>query len=174
MKFETILDLQKTCKDSVPLDTSDLVFSSVQSLSCVQLFVTPLTEARQGSLSITNSRSLLKLMFTELVMPSNHLILNTPLSSCLQSFPVSGSIPMSQFVKSSGQIIGASASIITMNVKNWFPLGWSGWISLKSKALSRVFSSTTIQSINSSVLRLLEGLILTSTHDHGKNHSSGF
>ena len=71
-------------------------FSSVQSLSCVQLFVTPWTAACQTSLSITNSQSLLKLMSIELVMPSNHLILCHPLSFHLQSFPVSGSFQMSQ------------------------------------------------------------------------------
>ena len=74
-----------------------LQFSSVQSLSHVRLFVTPWTSARQASLSITNSWSLPKLMSIELVMPSNHLI---PFSSCLQSFPVSGSFPMSQLVPS--------------------------------------------------------------------------
>ena len=79
-------------------------FSSVQSLSCVWLFVTPWTAACQASLSITNSQSLLRLMFIESMMPSNHLIL------CLQSLPVSGSFPMSQFFTSGGQSIGASAS----------------------------------------------------------------
>ena len=72
-------------------------FSSVQSLSPILLFATPRTAARQASLSITNSRSLLKLMSIESMMPSNHLILYRPLSSCLQSFPASGSFSMSQF-----------------------------------------------------------------------------
>ena len=80
-------------------------FSSVQSLSRVPLFVTPWTAARQASLSLTNSRSLLKLMSIELVMPSNHLILCHPFSSSLQSFPPSGSFQMSQFFASGGQII---------------------------------------------------------------------
>ena len=71
-------------------------FSSVQSLSCVQLFATPWTAARQASLSIANSRSLLKLTSIELVMPSNHLILCCP----HQSFPASGSFPMNQFFTS--------------------------------------------------------------------------
>ena len=69
---------------------------SVQSLSCVRLFVTPWTETRQASLSISNSRSLLKLMSIESVMPSSHLILCHPLLLRLQSFPASGSFPMSQ------------------------------------------------------------------------------
>ena len=70
-----------------------------------------------------------------------------PFSSSLQSFPASGSFPMSQFFASGGQIIGvsASASVLPMNIQDWFPLGWTGWISLKSKGLSRVFSNTTGQ-----------------------------
>ena len=71
-------------------------FSSVQSLSRVQLFATPWTAAHRASLSITTSQSLLKLMPIESVMPSNHLILCHPLLPCLQSFPASGSFPMSQ------------------------------------------------------------------------------
>ena len=70
-----------------------------------------------------------------------------PFSSCLQSFPASGSFPMSQFFESGGQNIGvsASASVLPVNIQDWFPLGWTGWISLKSKGLSRVFSNTTVQ-----------------------------
>ena len=92
---------------------------SVQSLSHVRLFATPWT-ACQVSLSITNSWSLLTLMSIELVMPSNHLILCHPLSSCLQSFPASGSFPMSQLFPSGGQSIGVSAStsVLPMNIQN--------------------------------------------------------
>ena len=74
-----------------------------------------------------------------------------PFSSCLQSLPVSGSLPMSQFFASGGQNIGASASasfqwiFLPMNIQDLFPLGWIGWISLQSKGLSRVFSNTTVQ-----------------------------
>ena len=70
-----------------------------------------------------------------------------PFCSCLQSSPASGSIPMSQFFTSGGQNIGvsASASVLPMNTQAWFPLGWTGWISLQSKGLSRVFSNTTVQ-----------------------------
>ena len=70
-----------------------------------------------------------------------------PFSSCLQSFPVSGSFQMSQFFPSGGQSIGVSvsASVLPMNNQDWFPLGWTGWISLLSKGLSRVFSNTTVQ-----------------------------
>ena len=119
---------------------------SVQSLSHVQLFATPWTVARQASLSITNSQSLLKLMFTELMIPSNHLILCRPI--LLPSiFPAAGSFPVTQFFPSGGQSIGvsASASVLPMNIQNWFPLGLTGLISLQSKRLSRVFSNTTVQ-----------------------------
>ena len=70
-----------------------------------------------------------------------------PFSSCLQSFPASGSFPMSQFFLSGGQSIEISAlpSVLPMNIQDWFPLGWIGWISLQSKGLSRVFSNTTVQ-----------------------------
>ena len=68
-----------------------------------------------------------------------------PFSSCLQSFPASGSFPMSQLFTSGSQSIGASASILPMNIQDWFPLELTGWISLQSKGLSRVFSSTTVQ-----------------------------
>ena len=114
---------------------------SVQSLSHVWLFATPSTAACQASLSITNSQSLLRLMSIESVMPSNHLILTA------QFFSASGSFQMSQFFASGGQSIGvsASASVLPMNAQDWFPLGWTGWISLQSKGLSRFFSSTTVQ-----------------------------
>ena len=70
-----------------------------------------------------------------------------PFSSHVQSFPASGSFPMSQFFVSGGQNIGASASasVLPMNIQDWFPLGWTGWISLLSKGLSRIFSNTTVQ-----------------------------
>ena len=70
-----------------------------------------------------------------------------PFSSCVQSFPASGSLLISWFFTSGGQIIGASASssVLPINIQDWFPLGWTGWISLQSKGLSRVFSNTTVQ-----------------------------
>ena len=118
---------------------------SVQSLDRVWLFVTPWTAACQASLSITNSRSPPKPMPIELVMPSNHLILCHPFSSCPQFFPASGSFPVSWLFASCGQNIGASASVLPMNIQGWFPLGFTGLISLLSKGLSRVFSNTTVQ-----------------------------
>ena len=70
-----------------------------------------------------------------------------PFSPCLQSFPASGSFQMSPFLVSGGQSTGvsASASVLLMNIQDWFPLGWAGWISLHSKGLSRVFYNTTVQ-----------------------------
>ena len=116
---------------------------SVHSLSRVQLFVTPWTVASQASLSI-NSWSLLKLMTIKLVMPSNHLILCRPLLLLPSIFPASGSFPMSQFFASGGQGIGASASasVLSMTIQYWFPIRLTGLLSLQSKGLSRVFSST--------------------------------
>ena len=94
-------------------------------------------------------------------------------SSCLQSFPSSGSFPMSQFFTSGSQSIGVSAStsVLPMSIQDWFPLGWTGWISLQSKELSRIFSNTTVQSINSSLLSFLYSTTLTSIHVYWKNHS---
>ena len=101
-----------------------------------------------------------------------------PFSSCLQSFPASGSFPMTQFFTSGGQSIGASASVLNihhpMNIQDWFPLGSTGLISLQSKGLSRVFSNTCdlwLKSINPSALSFLYGPTLISIHDYRKNHS---
>ena len=167
-------------------------FSSLQSLSRVRLFVTPWTAARQDSLFITNSWSLLKLM--SIVggdsQPSYPVV---PFSSCPQSFPVSGSFQMSQFFASGSRSIGvsASASVLPVNIQDWFPiwrrkwqptpvllagkshgrrslvgysprgrrvwhdwatklsfpLRWTGWISLQSKGISRVFSNIIVQKL---------------------------
>ena len=94
-----------------------------------------------------------------------------PFSSCLQSFPASGSFLMSQLFTSGGQSIRASASVLLMNIQDWFPLGLTGWISLQSKGLSRVFSNTTFKSISSLTHSLLYGPTFTSIHDYWKNHS---
>ena len=119
------------------LEFIKIYYVSVQALSHVQLFVTPRTVAHQASLSITNAWSLLKLMSIKSVMPSNHLILCCPLLLPPSIFPASGSFQMSQFFTSGGQSIGvsASASVLPMNIQNWFPLGLTGWISLQSKGL---------------------------------------
>ena len=131
---------------SLKLAIEGVSTSSVSQFSRVWLFVTPWTATLQASLSITNSQSLLKLMCIELVMPSNHLILCRPLF-CLQSFSAWGSFLVSQFFTSGGQSIGvsASASVLPVNIQDWFPLGGTGWISLQSKGLFRVFSNTTVQ-----------------------------
>ena len=98
----------------------------------------------QDFLSITIHQSLLKLMSIESVMPSNHLNFCRPLSSCLQSFPASGSFAMSQFFASGGQSTGASASasVLPMNIQEWFSLELISSISLQSKGLSKDFNTT--------------------------------
>ena len=148
-----------------------LLICSVQSLSRVQLFATPRTAARQASLSITNSQSLLKLMFIESVMTSNHLILCLPLLLPPSIFP----------------------SIRVFSNESFLPMRWpkywsfsfsfspsneySGLISfgmdwLESPRDSQEFSPTPqFKSINSSVLSILHSPTLTSIHDHWKNHS---
>ena len=119
----------------------------VKSLSRVRLFATPRSAACQASLSITYSRSLLRLMCIESMMPSKHLILCCPLLLLPSIFPSIRIFQMSQFFTSGGQNIGmsASASVLSVNTQDWFPLGWTGWISFQSKRLSRVFSNTTGQ-----------------------------
>ena len=122
-------------------------FSPVQSLSHVQLFVTPWAAACQASLSIINTQILLKLMSIELVMPPNHVILCRPLLLLPSIFPSIRSFQMSQLLTSGVQNIGASASAsaLLMNSQDWFPLWRTGWISLQSKELSSIFSNTTVQ-----------------------------
>ena len=100
-----------------------------------------------------------------------------PFSSCPQSLPASGSFPMSQLFTWGGQSIGVSASpsVLPMNTQDWSPLEWTGWISLQSKGLSRVYSAATptpqFKNINSLALSFLHSPTLTSIHDHRKNHS---
>ena len=129
------------------LNFSSVQFSSVQSLSRVRLFVTPWIAACQASLSITNSRSLLKLMSIESVTPSSRLILCHPLL-------LLPSIPPSIRVFSNESTLrmrwpkywSFSFSISpSKNTQGWSPLGWTGWISLQSKGVSRVSSNTTVQ-----------------------------
>ena len=139
--------------------------------SCLTL-CNPMDCSTPGFVSFTISQNLLKLMSIESMMPSNYLVLCYPFSSCLQSFLASGSFPMSQFFTSSGQSIGvsASASVLPMNIQDWFPLGLHGWISLQFKGLSRVFSSTTSQ--KHEFLSTQPFLWLNSPiHDYWKNHS---
>ena len=96
-----------------------------------------------------------------------------PFSSCPQSFPGSGSFQMSQLFASGGQSIGASASasVLPMNIQDWSPLGWTGWISLQSKGLLRVFSNTTVQKHQFfGAQPSFNRPTLTSIHDSWKNH----
>ena len=152
---------------------------TIQFIHChVQLFVTPWTAAHQAFLSITNSRSLLKLMSSSSVMPSNHLILCHHLLLLPSILPASGSFSVSQFFESGGQSIGLSVSahsfihsFIPMNIHDWFHLRLTDLISLQSKGFSRVFSSTKFKSTNSSALSFLYGPTLTSIHEYWKNHS---
>ena len=125
--------------------TAMLQFSSVTQ-SCLTL-CDPWTAACQVSLSITNSQSLLKLKSIELVMHptiSSSVIL---FSSCLQSFPASGSFQMSKFFALGGQSIGVSpsTSVFQMNIQDWFALGWTGWMSLQSKRCSRILLSKVVE-----------------------------
>ena len=96
-----------------------------------------------------------------------------PFSSCPQSFPASGSFQMSQLFASGGQSTGVSAStlVLPVNIQDWSPLGWTDWISLQSKGLSRVFSNTTIQKHQFFSTQLFYSSNLTSIHDYWKNHS---
>ena len=132
--------LSIVCMYSVP-------FSSVQSLSHVQLLATPWIAACQTSLSITNTRSSLKLMSIELVRPSRYLILCHPLLLFPESLPASGSFPVGQLFTWGGQSTGVSAlaSFLPKKSQAWSPTEWTGWISLQFNRLSRVFSNTTVQ-----------------------------
>ena len=127
------------------MSINNFCFSSVQLLSRVWHFLTPWTAARQASLSITNSQSLLKFMSIESVRPSNHLILcqTILLLSVFHSIKVfsNESILRIRWPKD----WSFSFSISPSNIQDWFPLEWTGWISLQSKGLSRVFSNTTVQ-----------------------------
>ena len=142
--FLTLLS-KRYCQFS-PVQSSPVQFSSVHSLSCVRLFETPWITARQASLSITNSQSLLRLASIESVMPFSHLILCHPLLLLLQPLPASESFPMSQFFAWGGQSTGVSAlaSFLPKKSRGWSPSEWTGWISLQSKGLSRVFSNTIV------------------------------
>ena len=140
---------------------------SVQSLNCVWLFPIPYTSAHQASLSIINSSCSNSCPLSWWCHPT---ILSSviPFSFHLQFFPASASCTMSQFFVSGGQSIraSASASVLPMNIQDWFPLGWNGWISLQFKGLSRVFSNTTVK--NHQFFGIQSP---TSVNDYWTNHS---
>ena len=123
----------------------NIQFSSVAQ-SCLTL-CDPMNRSTPGILSITISRSSLKLMSIESVMPSSHLILCRPFLLLLPSPPSIRVFPMSQLFSWGGQSTGVSAlaSVLPKNTQGWSPSEWTGWISLQSKGLSRVFSNTTVQ-----------------------------
>ena len=149
------------------------MFSSVQSLSCVRLFVTPWIAARQASLSITNSRRSLKLTSIELVMPSSHLILCRPLLLLPPIPPSIRVFPMSQLFTWSGQSTGVSASVSFLPKKSQGYLLQNGLIGSPCSAGDSRESSPTPQfkSIHSSALSFLHSPTLTSIHDYWRNHS---
>ena len=131
-------------------DTKALISKTVAAFICVQLFATAWTAARQASLSNLGvgtprvfSSSCLLSQWCHPTISSSVI----PFSSCPQSLPASESFPMSQLFAWGGRSIGVStlASVLPMNTQDWSPLGWTGWIFLQSKGLSRVFSNTTVQ-----------------------------
>ena len=117
----------------------------VQSPSCVWLFVTPWIEAHQASLSFAISRCLFKFMSISRWCHPAISSSVTPFSSCPQSFPASGSFPMSWLLVSGGQSIGASASVLPVSIQGWLPLRFTGLIFLLSKGLSRVLQDHSLK-----------------------------
>ena len=137
----------------------------LQSLSRVRFFAIPWTAAHQASLSITISWSLLKIMSIELVMPSNHLILCRPLllPSIFPSIRVFSSEPILHIFGGQSTGVSASASLLPMHIQDWFPLGWTGWISMQSKRLSRVFSN---HSSKASILQCSAFFVVQLSHPY--------
>ena len=135
------------CIYTVMVGNIDEHFSSIQSLSCVRLFVTLWTATCQAPCpSPTPGVYPNPCPSSRWCHPAISFYV-VPFSFCPQSLPASGSFPVSQLFTSGGQSIGVSAStsVLPMNTQDWSPLGWTGWISLQSKGLSRVFSKTTVQ-----------------------------
>ena len=147
-----------------------ITISSDPWLSCVWLFVTPWTAAHQASLSFTNSQSLLKLMSMESVMPFKHLILCRPLLLLPSIFPSIRVFSNESILHSRWAKYWASASVLPMNIQDWFPLGWAGWFSCSPRDSQESYPTPQFKSISSSALSLLYGTTLTSTHDNWKSH----
>ena len=145
-----------------------VLFRSVTQ-SCLTMI--PWTAARQASLSLTFPRACSNSCPLSRWCHPSISSSTVPFFSSLQSFPASGSFLMSELFSSGGQSIGASASVLPVYIQDWFPLEWTGWISLQSKGLSRIFSNTTVQKHQFLVLSFLYSPTLTSIHDHWKNHS---
>ena len=127
--------------------------------SRVRFFAIPRTAARQASMSFPISWSLLKLMSIESVIPSNHLILSCPYSSCLPSFPASGSFSTSWLFTPGGQSTGTSVSapVFPMNIQGWFLLGLTDWSPYFPRDFQESSPSPQFKSNNSSALRILYG-----------------
>ena len=161
------------CLDSSSLYEMAYSVQFVQELSRVQLFATPWTAACQASLSKTNSWSLLRLMSIESMMPSKHLILCHPFLLPPTIFPALGSFPLSPFFTSGGQNIevSVSASVLTMNIQDWFPLGLTVGSPCSPRDSQESSPTHQFKSISSSMLSFLHSPTLTSTHDYWKNHS---
>ena len=145
--------------------------TAIQSVAHVQLFAIPWTVACQVPLSSTFSQSLLRSLPIESVMLSNiSIIICCPLLLLASVFPNIRVFSMSWLFRSSGQSIGASASVLPINIQDWFPLGLTVLISFWPRE-SQEPSSAQFKSINSSVLGLIYGPTLTSIHDYWKSHS---
>ena len=147
------------------------IISSVQSFSRVQLFVTPWKQhTRLPCPSPTPGAFSHSCPSSQWCHPT---VLSSvvPFSSHLQSFPASGSFPVSQFFASGGQSIGVSASVLPMNIQDWFPLGWTGLISLQSKGLSSLLQHHSSKASILQCSAFFTVLTLTSIHDHCQNHS---
>ena len=145
-------------------------FSLIQLLSHVQFLAIPRDCSTQ---SITSSRRLLKLLSIKSLMPSNHLILCRPLLLPPSVFPSIRVFSDESLLHIRWPSIGVSASSsdLPVNIKDWFPLAWTGWISLQSKGLSRIFSTPQFKSINALVLSFLYSPTLTSIRDYWKTYS---
>ena len=143
-------------------------FSSLQSFSHVRL-CNPIHCTTPGLPVHHQLPELFRLISIESMIPSNHFILCCLFSSArLQPIPASWFFQMSQFFPPGGQsnAVSASASVLPMNIQDWFTLGLTGWISLESKGLSRVFSKTTVQKHQFFSAWLLYSPTLTPIHDH--------
>ena len=156
---------------NVEIQTSFAVAVVVQLLTCVWLFPTLWTTACQASLSFTISLSLLKFMSLELVLLSNHLILSCPSSDpTLNISQDQGFFLKCQLFASGGQSIRTSvpASVLPVNIQVWFPLGWTGWISMLSKGLSSLLQH---HSLKASVLQCSAFFMIQLSQDYWKSHS---
>ena len=149
-------------------------FSSIQSVSHVQIFETPWTATRQASLSIANSQSLLNLMSIELVRPSNHIILCCPLllpPSIFSSIRVFSNKSVLHIRWPKYLELQPSASVLPMNIQEWFLLELTDFTPCSPRGSLESFPTPQFKSINSLVLSFLYGPALTSIHDYWKSHS---